>query len=118
MIDSDKHAYASDENGEILSLQEMRNKIINGESIIFNSFTKDPIPSQTRLYFYWAKNLYYLDAVEKQTYAVENSGTFGKIYLVPDYNNLPKCFIPNAMFLQLMLNDFGKNQPLLSREIC
>ena len=35
-----------------------------------------------------------LDAVEKQTYAVENSGTFRKIYLVPDYNNLPKYFIP------------------------
>lgn len=94
MVDSDKHTYATAENGDLLSLKEMREKIIKQEPVNFDSFMDDSISEKNHLYYYWAKNLYYFDAIETQTYNIESdqSGSYRKIYLVPQKNNYPKSF--------------------------
>ncbi len=96
MVDTDKHAYATDENGTVLSLMEMREKLIREEPVEFESFTADSIPNKQPLYYYWAKNLYYLDALEQQTYDVESSpnGHWRKVYLVPQKTHFPKSYRP------------------------
>lgn len=109
MIDSDKHTYTTDEKGYLLSLQEMRTKIINQEPVVFNSFTKDSIRiKRNHLLYYWAKNLYYFDAIEKQTYNIEStpSHSYRKVYLVPDKNHTPKSFRPKYDILTTDVNRF------------
>lgn len=96
MVDSDKHSYCTDTKGNLLSLEEMRDRIIKQEPIDFISFTVDSINRKDLLHYYWAKNLYYFDAVEKQTYDVESgsNNNFRKIYLVPQKPDAPKSFRP------------------------
>ena len=107
MVDSDKHAYATDEEGTLLSLKEMRVKMINEEPIIFKPFPNDSI-KEGNLRHYWAKNLYYFDAIEKQTFDVETSPskTYRKIYLVPEPNNYPKSFSPQHDILTTDADSF------------
>lgn len=108
MIDSDKHAYATDENGNLLSLQEMRTKIIKQEPVVFNSFTEDSIRQSNNLLYYWAKNLYYFDTIEKQTYNIESypSHSYRKVYLVPNKNHAPKSFRSQYDILTTDVNRF------------
>ena len=108
MIDSDKHAYATSENGDLLSLHEMRTKITNHEPIIFNSFTEDSIRQKNLLYYYWAKNLYSFNSIEKQTYDIESSPSdnYRKVYLVPNKNHIPKSFRSQYDILTTDVNRF------------
>lgn len=91
MVDSDNNIYTTDENGVKLSLEEMRIKIRNDEPIIFRTFDEHNVDEQNYRW-YWAKNLYYFDAVEIQTYNIESSSrdSYRKVCLVPDINYMPK----------------------------
>ena len=108
MVDSDKHAYCTDKNGNLLSLEEMRDRIIMQEYINFNSFTVDSINRKDLLHYYWAKNLYYFDAIEKQTYNVESTpgNNYRKIYLVPQKPDAPKSFRPQYDVLTTDVDKF------------
>lgn len=109
MIDSDKHAYAMGEDGNLLSLKEMRVKVIKGESIVFESFLEEPI-KERNLRYYWAKNLYYFDALEKQTFDVETRSDriYRKIYLVPELSGYPKSYRPQYDVLTTDVDRFWK----------
>ena len=95
MVDSDRGGYATDENGLQLSLEEMRERIVNDEPIIFKRFD-DALIEQNDSRWYWAKNLYYFDAIEKQTFDVESQSNenYRKIYLVHEKNCYPQSFRP------------------------
>ena len=95
MVDSDNGGYITDEKGAQLSLEEMREKIINEEPLIFKRFDGAFI-EQNDFYWYWAKNLYYFDSLEKQTYDVESqpNENYRKIYLVHEKGCYPKSFRP------------------------
>ena len=86
MIDTDQKEYATDEYGTVLSLQQMRERIINGKPVIFN-----PLPgysvNENELTNYWTKNLYWFMSIENYRYDAEtndNPGTF--VCLVPANN--------------------------------
>lgn len=86
MIDTDQKEYATDEHGTVLSLQQMRERIINGKPVIFNSLPGYSV-NENELTNYWSKNLYWFMSIENYRYDVEtndNPGTF--VCLVPANN--------------------------------
>lgn len=107
MIDSDKCCYATDIECNLLSLEDMRNKIINHEPIIFNAITTGFVKDKN-LYYYWAKNLYSFNTIETQTYGVEDSlrTHYRCIYLVPEKEHIPKGYIPQYSILTTDNNKF------------
>ncbi|MDO4771328.1 transglutaminase domain-containing protein [Porphyromonas sp.] len=85
MIDSDTKTYVTDEEGNVLSLQEMRECIIADKPIHILPLNEGDTPGDY-LTFYWAKNLYYFSSIESTTYGVESpaSDRSRYIYLLPD----------------------------------
>lgn len=72
MIDSDQREYATDENGNVLSLAEMRYRIKDGKPINFRPLYNKDTVDQKRLTGYWAKNLYHFCCIENTSYGAES----------------------------------------------
>lgn len=75
MMDPTSNAYICDENGQILGLKEIREKIINGEPMILNSDAnwngKVNRTIDEYLYTYMAKNLYWFETPVINTFGSE-----------------------------------------------
>jgi len=74
-IDPTNNAYVMNENGELLSIEEVRERIINGKPIILNPDAnwnnKSSTTKQEYLYNYMAKNLYRLQCPLVSEYDTE-----------------------------------------------
>lgn len=73
MIDSDMHEYITDENGIPLSLEEMREYLINDKKFNIVPLTNNKI-DKDYLTAYWTKNLYYFACHTMYGYSVEENG--------------------------------------------
>lgn len=82
MIDSDGREYPEDEHGNVLSLAEMRERMIGGLPIIFHQLY-DKVIDQQLWISYWAKNLFHFCTIENTTYDVESAHENKYIDLVP-----------------------------------
>lgn len=98
-IDPTHDAYILDEEGQLLGLMEVRQKLINGETVILNPDAnwnnKASTVKENYLFKYMAKNLYRFSCPLKSEYDYETDGE-GKIResveLIPldGYNKTPK----------------------------
>lgn len=72
MLDSDMQAWAEDETGTPLSLAEMRERYLNGHTIVYRPLLG---PETDFGYYraYWAKNLYWFECWETTGYERENN---------------------------------------------
>ncbi|MBK0378854.1 transglutaminase-like domain-containing protein [Mucilaginibacter segetis] len=92
-VDPTNDAYVTDENGTLLSIAEVRDRIINNKPLVLNPDAnwnhKQKIVKENYLYYYMAKNLYYLYSPLKSEYNYETKGnnkTITYVSLVPlDY---------------------------------
>lgn len=94
MIDSDMHEYVTDENGIPMSLEEMRNALIEDKEFNIKSFDGFKIDKEY-LKAYWTKNLYYFSNYGTYGYSleddtVEHDSNELFFYLYP-YNDIEKC---------------------------
>jgi hypothetical protein len=92
-LDPTNDAYIMDENGELLGIEEVRERLINGKPMIVNPDAnwnhRSSAVKQEYLYHYMAKNLYRLYSPLKSEYLTQPNGNGGKatyIHLLPlDY---------------------------------
>jgi hypothetical protein len=89
-VDATNDAYVMDENGTLLSIEEVRERVINGKPLIINPDANWNHKSQTTkeayLYEYMAKNLYRIECPLSSEYDFE---TFEKGEKVPYVELLP-----------------------------
>ncbi|HWY37601.1 MAG TPA: transglutaminase domain-containing protein [Bacteroidia bacterium] len=82
-IDPTNDAYVMNENGELLSIEEVRERIINNKPLILNPDAnwnhKVSEVKEEYLYQYMAKNLYKFDCPVSSEYDTETGGTGKKI---------------------------------------
>jgi hypothetical protein len=92
-IDPTNDAYVMNEKGELLSIEEVRERIINDKPVIVNPDAnwnhKSSVTKQDYLYNYMAKNLYRLQCNVSSEYDLESFGngkTVTSVFLLPlDY---------------------------------
>jgi hypothetical protein len=89
-------AYVSDENGELLGIREVRERLIDGRPLVLNEDAnhnhENKETKEDYLEYYMAKNLYVLSAWEHSTFNSEGTGKGrSNIALVPaGFNNHKK----------------------------
>ena len=68
-VDPTYDAYITDENGTMLSISEVRSRLRNDQELYLNDYANwNHQSKQTKeyyLYYYMAKNLYYLECMEE-----------------------------------------------------
>lgn len=91
-IDPTNDAYIMNENGELLSIEEVRERLINDKSLILNpdaNWNRQSITKEHYLYNYMAKNLYMLECPVDSKYNMETKeqeNNYSYIKLLPlDY---------------------------------
>lgn len=91
-IDPTMAAYVSDENGQLLGIGEVRQRLIDGRPLVLNEDAnwnhKEKVTKEYYLESYMAKNLYVISAYQNNTFGSERNSTY--ITLVPqgfDYHN-------------------------------
>lgn len=81
-IDPTNEAYVSDEKGELLGIEEVRERIINDKPLVVNPDAnwnmKSPVVISEYLYRYMAKNLYMLECPVNSQYDTETNAP-GKV---------------------------------------
>lgn len=92
-VDPTFNAYVTDENGTLLSIEEVRERLKTAQPLILNEDANwNNQNKQTKEYYldqYMAKNLYYLQSPEATGYNTETNKNPRKITLVPT-SELPK----------------------------
>jgi hypothetical protein len=90
-VDPTYDAYITDENGTMLSISEVRSRLRNDQELYLNDYANwNHQSKQTKeyyLYYYMAKNLYYLECMEESRYNAETEEK-GRIY---KYYTLGPC---------------------------
>lgn len=97
-IDPTNDAYVMNESGDLLSVEEVRDRIINKKSLILNPDAnwnhKESVVKEHYLYNYMAKNLYMFSCPLSSEFDTETSGQAKKltyVELIPlDYFKQPK----------------------------
>ena len=73
-IDPTNNAYIMNEKGELLSIEEVRDRLINNKPLLLNpdaNWNRNTIVKENYLYNYMAKNLYMLECPVKSEYNME-----------------------------------------------
>ena len=73
-IDPTNDAYVMDEKGELLSIEEVRERIIADKPLLLNpdaNWNRKAVTKEYYLYYYMAKNLYMLDCPASSEYNME-----------------------------------------------
>ena len=81
-IDPTNNAYVMNENGELLSIEEVRERLITDRPLLLNpdaNWNRQTITKEHYLYSYMAKNLYMLECAVTSEYNMETT-TPGKTY--------------------------------------
>jgi hypothetical protein len=121
-IDPTFDAYVMNENGELLSIEEVRERLVSGKTLILNPEANwNHKVSQNKeyyLYTYMAKNLYRLEcsvSSEYNTETVEHGKTISYIQLLPlDYfNQKPDRFESNNRITGTTVINYKTNNPSL-----
>ena len=98
-IDPTNNAYVMNEKGELLSIQEVREKLVNGKPLILNPDAnwnnKMSALKEEYLYSYMAKNLYRMECGLKSEYNIETTEkdktlTFIELLPLDGYNQNPQ----------------------------
>jgi hypothetical protein len=120
-IDPTNYAYVMNEKGELLSIEEVRDRIIHNKPIILNPDAnwnhKDSKTKQEYLYQYMAKNLFRMECPLESKYDNEtwkSGNTISYVELLPlnAYNQLPQKTnkIPQ---LGITITNYKTNNPRL-----
>jgi len=119
-LDSTFDAYVMDETGELLGIQDVRERLIDGRPLILNPEANwNKQMSQTKeyyLYEYMAKNLYRLESPVHATYDYETLGT-GKnvisMQLLPldGINQTPKVISNDYKPMNMSYKTYITNNP-------
>lgn len=84
-VDPTQNAWVMDENGTLLSVQEVRERLRNGQTLVLNEEANWNNLSKTiaedYLYDYMAKNLYYINCTFRSQFGAEEGGYFPKNYV-------------------------------------
>jgi hypothetical protein len=119
-IDPTNNAYVMNEKGELLSIREVREKIINGQPLILNPDAnwnnKISAVKEDYLYTYMAKNLYRLECpvMSKYNYeSFEKGETVTYIELLPidAYNQTPQKQEEISSHTGVKIINFKTNNP-------
>lgn len=85
-VDPTQNAWVMDENGTMLSVQEVRERLRNGRPLVLNEEANWNNRSKTTaaeyLYEYMAKNLYYIDCTFRSQFGTEERPYSPKNYVV------------------------------------
>ena len=105
-IDPTNNAYVMNENGELLSIQEVREKLVSGKSLILNPDAnwnnKSSTIKEEYLYNYMAKNLYRIECPLKSEYNFETWGNGKQVAYVE--------LLPLDAFQQIPDKSIQKNE--------
>ena len=77
-MDPTNNAYVSDEKGNLLSIEEVRNKLILGDALVVNDNAnwnnKEKVTKEHYLDYYMSKNLYWINCNAKNEWDIETIG--------------------------------------------
>ncbi len=125
-IDPTNDAYVMNENGELLSIQEVRERLINGKPLILNPTAnwnnKQSTLKEEYLYNYMAKNLYRIECPISSEFDIEtfkNGEAYKTIQLLPldAYNHTIKMTQSFNKYFNMLFINYTTNNPDLFWEI-
>lgn len=121
-IDPTNDAYVMDEHGLLLSIEEVRERLINGKPLLLNPDAnwnrKSPVTPAYYLYEYMAKNLYMLQCYTASEYDTEtwgNNKTVTSVTLLPlDYfKQTPNKTVFENKNIKTVFINYKTNNPAL-----
>lgn len=102
-MDATNDAYVMNEKGELLSIEEVRDRLVNDKPVIVNPDAnwnrKESVSKEEYLYKYMAKNLYLFQCATNSEYDLETPADSKKV-----------------VFVQLLPTEYFKQEPLVADE--
>ena len=119
-IDPTNNAYVMNEKGELLSIEEVRERLINDQTLILNPDAnwnrKASVYKDHYLYYYMAKNLYRLECplASEYDYETHHAGkkmTYVELLPLDGFKQLPKISERNYKKRKMTYQNIKTNKP-------
>lgn len=102
-VDPSFEAFVTDENGNMLSIAEVRDRLINNKDLILNDYAnwnhKNKQNKEYYLDIYMCKNLYYLSCATDYGYNMEKGNKARKYILLSPTGYTPDTFDPETDYI-------------------